>query len=457
MDRPPGPLSWLVHGYDEWESTGSTAILQIVPAPARSWVARVAVALGAGLVMTYAYGTARYRRNGTTGYQLGDPPQPGSGEFTRLVEGVSGSSLRGGNRVRVLRNGHQTFPTMLDAIAAAQATIDLSSYIYWPGDITDRFTEALCARAEAGVEVNVVLDAYGSAKIDRDTVHRLERAGATVKFFRPLAWYNLDKLNNRMHRRLLVIDGRIGFAGGVGIADVWTGDAQDPEHWRETHAMVEGPAVRDIVGGFMENWAEAAGVTLGRSHLPDLPAFDDGVDVQVIRSSPRSGGTATAQLFSAAVAGAQERLWITTAYFAPDEAFLELLCDAAARKVDVKILVNGPNVDKEVVRESGQRQYGRLLEAGARIFEYQPTMLHAKVMIADGWANLGSSNLEHRSLGLDDELMIAFTDAGLVDELARHFAADLEVSSEFDLHRWRERSLAKRAREATIDLFRQSL
>jgi cardiolipin synthase len=430
--------------------------LQIVAGSDRSWVAKAAVPVGAGLALTYAYGTARYRKNSREGYRFDDLPQPGTDEFTRLVESITGAPLRSGNRVRILRNGCRTFPSMLDAIAAAQVTVDLSSYIYWPGGITDRFTEALCAKAEAGVEVNIVLDAYGSAKLDHHTVDRLEAAGATVAFFRPPAWYTVDKLNNRMHRRLLIVDGRIGFAGGVGIADVWTGDAQDPEHWRETHAMVEGPAVRDILGGFLENWAEAANVVLGPSHVPDLPPFDDGVDVQVIRSSPRSGGTATAQLFSATVAGAKERLWITTAYFGPGEAFVDLLCDAAGRGVDVKILVNGPNVDKEVVRETGQRQYGRLLEAGARIFEYQPTMLHAKVMIADGWANLGSSNLEHRSFGLDDELMIAFTEPALVDELAGQFADDLEVSAEFDLDRWKQRSFAKRAREAAGDLLRQS-
>ena len=306
------------------------------------------------------------------------------------------------------------------------------------------------------MEVNVVLDAYGSAKLDRDPVRRLEQAGATIAFFRPPAWYTLDKLNNRMHRRLLIVDGRIGFAGGVGIADVWTGDAQDSEHWRETHAVVEGPAVRDILGGFTENWAEATAVVLSGSHFPELAPFDDGVDVQVVLSSPGSGGTATSRLFLAAVAGARERLWITTAYFAPDDAFVDLLCDAPSRGVDVRILVNGPNVDKEIVRETGQRQYGRLLEAGVRIFEYQPTMLHTKVMIADGWANIGSSNLEHRSLGLDEELVIAVSDPALVDELAGHFGEDLDVSEEFDLERWNRRSLAKRSRERAGDLLRQS-
>ncbi len=231
---------------------------------------RAAVPVGAGLALTYAYGTARYRRNARTGYRLDDPPRPGTPAFTRLVEAATGAPWRTGNRVRVLRNGDQTFPAMLDAIAAAKSTVDLSSYIIWPGEITDRFTEALCERAEAGVEVNVVVDAYGSAKwAGHDTVKALEEAGATVVFFRPPAWYAVDKLNNRMHRRLLIVDGRIGFAGGVGIADVWTGNAQDPEHWRETHVEVEGPAVRDILGGFMENWAEAANVVLdGRRTSP---------------------------------------------------------------------------------------------------------------------------------------------------------------------------------------------
>ncbi len=427
-----------------------------LPASARTWGRRAALPVGAGLALTYAYGTARYRRNAHTGYDFRDPPPPGSSEFSRLIEGVTGAAARSGNRVQILRNGCRTFPSMLDAIARAQSTIDLSSYIYWPGDITDRFTKALCEKARAGVEVNLVLDGYGSAKLDRTTVHTLQDAGVSFAFFRPPAWYDLDKLNNRMHRRLLIVDGKIGYAGGVGIADVWTGDAQDPEHWRETHAVVEGPAVRDILGGFLENWAEAANVLLSADHFPKLAGFDDGVDVHVIRSSPRSGGTATAQLFYAAIAGARERLWITTAYFAPDDALLDILCQAPARGVDVRILTNGPNTDKEVVRETGQRHYGRLLESGVRIFEYQQTMLHAKVMIADGWANIGSSNLEHRSLGLDDELIVAFHDPALVGELCQHFNDDLARSVEFDLDRWKRRSLAKRAREAAGDLLRQS-
>ncbi|CAA9243270.1 MAG: Cardiolipin synthetase [uncultured Acidimicrobiales bacterium] len=405
----------------------------------------------------YAYGTAKYRRNAKTTYDFRDPPAPGSAEFDRLLSAVSGSTPTSGNRVSVLRNGGRTFPSMLAAIASATSTIDLSSYIYWPGEVASAFTEALAERARAGVEVNVILDGWGSAKLDRATVRTLEEAGANVAIFRPPKWYTVHKLNNRMHRRLLIVDGRIAFAGGVGIADVWGGDAEDPEHWRETHISVEGPAVLDILGGFLENWTEAAKVVLGPAHYPKAESFDDGVDVQVMRSSPKAGGTVTLHLFNAAIAGARERLWITTAFLAPGDAFVRLLSDAARRGVDVRLLTNGPNIDKEVVRQVGQRCYGPLLHAGVRIFEYQQTMLHAKVLIVDDWADVGSSNLDHRSLGLDDEVNIAVRDPQIVSEVARQFLEDLELSKEFDLERWGQRTLAKRVAEAATDLFRQSL
>ncbi len=423
----------------------------------RSVLRNVGIPAAVGLVGAYAYGTAKYRRNARITYRFNDPPSPGSEAFDRMLAAVSATPVSHGNRVRVLRNGGRTFPAMLAAIASATSIVDLSSYIYWPGEVASAFTEALCERARAGVEVNVVLDGWGSARLDQDTVHKLEEAGANVAFFRPPKWYTLHKLNNRMHRRLLIVDGRIAFAGGVGIADVWAGDAQDPEHWRETHVEIEGPAVLDTQGGFFENWTEAAKVVLGPANYPKPESFEGGVDVQVMRSSPKAGGTVTLHLFQAAIAGAQERLWITTAFLAPGDAFVRLLADAAQRGVDVRILTNGPNIDKEVVRKVGQRCYGPLLSAGVRIFEYQPTMLHAKVLIADGWADVGSSNLDQRSLGLDDELNVAVRDPDVVGELARDFLADLDASEEFDLSRWRQRSLAKRITESAADLLRQSL
>ena len=421
------------------------------------WAGRAAIGAGLGVVGVYAYGAVKFRRTAAVGFDLADPPLPGTIEFARVIEGLTGAPLRHGNRVKVLRNGAQTFPAMLEAISSAKQTIDFSSYIYWPEEITSEFTRAFIERAEAGVEVNIVLDGYGSAKLDRAHVERLERAGANVSFFRPPSWYTLHKANNRMHRRLLIVDGNVAFAGGVGIADMWTGDAEDPDHFRETHLRLEGPAVRDILGGFLENWTEATQGILAGPRYPDLSSFDHGVDVQVSRSTPTTGGTAVAKLFYAAIAGARERLWLTTAYFSAGSAFMDLLCAAAERGVDVRILVNGSKVDKEVVRQTAQRSYGRLLESGARVFEYERAMLHAKTLIVDDrWADLGSSNFDHRSFALDSELNVSFYDEGIVAELGRHFLADLDASEEFDLKRWKNRPLSKRVGEYAGELFRQS-
>ena len=415
-------------------------------------------AAGAGVALggLYAYQTTKVRRTAAHPFRLPDPPAPGSAEFGRLIEGLAGAPVRPGNRVQVLRNGCQTFPAMLEAIAAATETIDFSCYIYWPGGITEQFTDAFCERASAGVEVNVLLDAWGSARHDPRQVDRLERAGARVAFFRTPRWYTLDKLNHRMHRRLLVVDGRVGFTGGVGIADVWTGDAQDPEHWRETDVLVEGPAVRDVLGAFVQNWTQWTRRILSDRHFPDLDDASEGVRVQVTRSSPTGGVTTAGQLFYSAIAGVRERLWLTTAYFTAGPMFMGALADAARRGVDVRLLLNGPNIDKELVRETAQRAYGPLLEAGVRIFEYQPTMLHAKVLIADGWSNVGSSNFDERSFALDTELNLSFGEGGPVGELEKQFLEDLERSEELDLARWRRRPLRNRVRGYVGQLARQS-
>ena len=422
-----------------------------------TWASRAAIGAGLGVAGVYAYGAIKFRRTAAVGFDLSDPPPPGSIEFARVIEGLTGAPLRHGNRVKVLRNGAQTFPAMLKAISSAQETVDFSSYIYWPGEITTAFSEAFIERAEAGVEVNIVLDGYGSAKLDRAHVERLERAGANVSFFRPPSGYTLHKANNRMHRRLLIVDSKVAFAGGVGIADMWTGDAEDPDHWRETHLRVEGPAVRDILGGFLENWTEATQGVLGAAHFPELSSFDDGVDVQVTRSTPGTGRTAVSELFFATIAGARKRLWLTTAYLTAGGAFMEALCGAARRGVDVRILVNGSKVDKEVVRETGQRSYGPLLDSGVRIFEYEQTMLHAKTVVVDEeWADVGSSNFDHRSFALDAELNLSLFDRELAAELAGHFLDDLEVSEEIDPERWRNRPLRERVSEYAGELLRQS-
>lgn len=421
-------------------------------------IRRSVAGAGLGLAGIYAYNVARYRRAASLGFTMPDPPAVGSNEFAAFVEALAQAPRRDGNRLTILRNGCEIFPAMLAAISTATQCIDFSTYIYWTGDVAPQFADALAAKAAEGVEVNVLLDAQGCARMDRRLIEHMRRAGATVIWFRPPHWYNAHKLNKRMHRRLLVVDGTIGFMGGVGIAEQWDGDAEDPEHERETHLRVAGPAVRDLMGGFLENWAEGTAALLSASHFPEIDAFDDGIPVQVVRSVSTSGTRGLEEMLWAAVTGSRERLWVTTAFFAPRRAFVDVLCDAARRGVDVRILTGGPHQDKQVARDAGQRSYGSLLESGARIFEYQQAKLHAKVITIDGiWANVGSSNFENRSLSLNDEINMSMRCAGVVAELERQFHDDLGVSKELDFDGWNRRPLHRRARECATDLIRHSL
>jgi cardiolipin synthase A/B len=425
---------------------------------ARTW-RRAAAAGGLGLAGVYAFEAAQYHRTAAKGFQLEDPPGPGTPDFARMVEALTVAPLRQGNRLKVLRNGSEIFPAMLEAIRSAERTIDFATYVYWTGSIAPEFAEALAERAGAGVQVNVLLDAVGAAKMDRRLVALLQRAGAEVAWFRPPKWYTLHKLNNRTHRKILVVDGTVGFTGGVGIAEEWTGNCEDPGHWRDTHVRVEGPVARDLLGGFLDNWAEATQTILsGRDHLPDVRGFEDGIQVQVTRSTAEKGSTDAEHLFYAAIACARERIWVTTSYFAPRRAFVEALCAASARGVDVRVLTNGPHINKEVVRQAGHLTYERMLACGVRIFEYQRTMLHAKVLIVDAnWATVGSINFDNRSFALNDELNLSVRDRAVVAELERHFRADIDNALELDLAAWRARPAVVRARELASAAVRREL
>jgi len=386
-------------------------------------VRSAAIAGTLGLAGAYAFEAAQYHRAGAKGFELEQPPAPGTPDFARLVEALTAAPLRQGNRVTVLRNGDEIFPAMLAAIQDAEKTVDFATYVYWTGSIAPRFAGALAERARAGVEVNVLLDAVGAARMEPELAERLEEAGATVAWFRPVRWWTLHKLNNRTHRKILVVDGRVGFTGGVGIAE---------------------EATQCILSG--------------REHLPDLEGHDDGVQVQVTRSTAQKGSTDAEHLFYAAIACARERLWLTTAYFAPRRAFVEALCAAVARDVDVRVLVNGPHIDAEAVRQAGRRSYDRLLSCGGRIFEYQRTMLHAKVLVVDSaWATVGSINFDNRSFALNDELNLSVRDPAVVAELEKHFLDDSGDAVELDLARWRARSLSARARELGSAVLRREL
>lgn len=408
----------------------------------------------------YGMESLRHRREQGAGYAL-HPGQPAVGEpeFLYAAEALTAAPISTGNEIELLVNGDRIFPVFLQTIREAQETLNLLTYVYWRGDIAGEVADALCERARAGVEVNVLLDAVGTAKMDHGLLGEMQDAGVTVALFRPPRPYALKRLNNRTHRKLLIADGRVGMTGGVGIAEEWTGDAQDPEHWRDTHVLVRGPVVRGLQGAFAENWLEATGdVLVGDGHLPGLEPIDDGSPMQVVRSSAGVGDTNAEALFFLAIACARERLRLTAAYFAPRPAFVQALCDAAARDVDVRILVPGPHIDKEAVRVAGRAVYEELLDRGIRVFEYQPTMLHAKALSIDGaWAAVGSVNFDNRSFALNDEATLCIQQRDFAAALDEQFARDLEVSEEIHPGRFADRGNGHRVRETAARLARREL
>lgn len=416
-----------------------------------------------GLAATALLGGAAYRSRqrhlwDDRTYELGEAPSVASPAFAHLIESLTGAPVRPGNRVKVLRNGCRIFPSMLEAIKSADHTIDFATYIYWTGDIAREFASSLAEQARRGIEVNILLDAVGAARMDRALIDQMEAAGARVEWFRPPRWHNLHKQNNRTHRKVLVADGRVGFTGGVGIAEEWTGDCEDPHHWRDTHVRIEGPAVRDLLGGFQDNWTEATGRLLVGEHTPQLEVVEGGVPVHITRSAATYGHSEAEQLYFASIAAARERLWLTTAYFAPRPGFVRALVHAAQRGVDVRVLLNGAQGEKELVRQAGHRSYERLLGGGVRLFEYRRTMLHAKVMTVDRiWSSVGSINLDNRSFALNDELNMSVIDEVVAGELDDDFARDLDDAAEIDPARWRERPRWARATESAAGMARQQL
>jgi cardiolipin synthase len=383
-----------------------------------------------------------------------------SDDFLVAAEALTGAPVSEGNDLDVLINGDQIFPAYLEAIDGAQRSVNLETYVYWRGEIAAEVAGALRDKAREGVEVNVILDAVGAAKMDRGLVAEMREAGVCVAFFRPPKLYAIRQINKRTHRKLLVVDGELGLIGGVGIADEWTGNAEDPDHWRDTHAVVRGPVVRGLQGAFAENWLEATGdVLVGPKYLPDLPPQPDGGPMQLVRSSAGVGDTDVEALYFLAIACARETLDLTAAYFAPRPAFVDALCDAAGgRGVRVRVLVPGSHIDKEFVRLAGRAEYERLLEAGVELYEYGPTMLHAKTLCIDGaWSSIGSVNFDNRSFQLQDEATLCVRSERVAAELTEAFEADLRVSEPFELEHWRRRPLHKQAAERVLKLARREL
>ena len=417
-------------------------------------------AIAAGAVTWYASDSLRHRREQGQGYELrGKDIAVGSDEFLRATEAITMAPITHGNEIELFINGDEIFPAMLETMRGAQRSLNFLSYLYWSGDIACQIAAALCERAQAGVEVNVLLDAVGSAKMDRELVRRMDESGVTFAYFRPPKPYAVRRLNNRTHRKLLIADGAIGMTGGVGIADQWTGNAQDPQHWRDTHVRVRGPVARGLQGAFAENWLEATGnVLVGERYLPKLEPVNDNGAMQVVRSTATVGDTNIEALYFLAIECARTSLHLTSAYFAPRPAFIEALTDAAQRGVDVRVLVPGPHIDKEFVRQAGRATYEELLEAGVQVFEYSPTMIHAKTLTIDGvWSSVGSVNFDNRSFQLQDEVTLCICARDFAGQLDEQFERDLERSNEIDLHRWNGRAPGARVKEGLTKLARREL
>ncbi|MBA2301478.1 MAG: cardiolipin synthase B [Acidobacteria bacterium] len=359
-----------------------------------------------------------------------------------------GANLSRGNRYIVHTNGDQFYPAMLAAVRAAKRRVSFESYIYASGTgIAGEFTRAFEDASRRGVKVNLVLDAVGASSLSDEDLQRLRSAGCTVALFNSPTWYLLEELNYRTHRKILVVDGDIGFTGGAGVDDQWKGNARTKEEWRDTQVEVRGPMARLLEGGFYENFVETAGEV-----TPTLDDFVPGKDEEgasfLVRSSPTGGSNDLKRLYLFAIASARRSLDITTPYFVPDESTLWALEDAGRRGVRIRLLIEGDLTDAMPVKYASRHSYERLLEHGIEIYEYAPTMMHTKALVVDGvWSMFGSANFDNRSLELNDELNVTVSNRDLASRFLQDMEQDLKVSRRLELTTWRDRSLLMKVRE----------
>jgi cardiolipin synthase A/B len=373
---------------------------------------------------------------------LGEP------SFFPTLEAYASAPIVGGNSADFLLNGEQIFPSLVDAIRSARKTITYAQYFYEDGPVARDVAEALAERCRDGVGVNVLLDAFGTLSIPREYTDSMIRSGCHVAYFRPLAQYIFRRYNNRNHRRILVVDGRIGFTGGSGVSRKWMGNGRVEHHWRDTDIRVEGPVVEYLQAAFAENWLETTGVVLGGEAYFPRPIEPRGeVYAQVVKSSPATGSFALYTTFLLAVSSARRSIHITNPYFVLDDKMQQALIQAARRGAKVRVLVPGA-IDHNIVRQASRRQFGDMLKAGIEIYEYLPALLHSKTMVIDGvWATIGSTNLDNRSFALNDELNLILYSRPVAQQLERIFAADVALSRAVTYDAWRKRGLTAKILE----------
>jgi len=402
--------------------------------------------------MNFLTGEKKIERRIDPLYAVSDP------QFLRSMGTLLGPSIKEGNQVQGLSNGDEIFPAMLEAIRGALKTITFETYIYWSGQIGKEFAEALSERARAGVKVHVLLDWVGSGKMEDSLLKGMEQSGVQVRKYHPLRWYNLARMNNRTHRKLLVVDGRVGFTGGVGIADVWLGHAQDPDHWRDSHFRLEGPAVAQMQAAFMDNWMKTEGEVLhGTEYFPELTTAGAAL-AQVFKSSPNEGSESVRLMYLLSIASAMRNIRIAAAYFVPDDLSVETLVAARKRGVTIELIVPGTEIDSPIARKASRSRWGDLLRAGVEIHEYQPTMYHCKVMIVDDlWVSVGSTNFDNRSFRLNDEANLNVFDSELALAQIKAFEADKAKARRITLEMWEGRPWTEKLAEHAAGLLRSQL
>lgn len=374
-------------------------------------------------------------------YKVTTPLRPDSDDFLHVVQFSCQAAIHRGNRVEILTNGAQFYPAMRDAILAAEASINFEAYIFNPGEVANMLIDALVERAQAGVEVRLVFDWVGSSRMWGAAARRLRDAGCTINYYQPITWYRLHRLNNRTHRELLLIDGRVAFTGGAGVADWWLKPIGRRAAWRDTMARIEGPIVAALQGVFAENWLECCGEILtSPRQWPALQAAGP-TEAMLVKSSPSDRATSSRVVFQMLIEGAVRDIDIATPYFLPDRSLRRVLVRAARRGVRVRVLVPGTATDQRLVRLASRRMYHELLGGGVRMFEYRPAMTHMKALIVDGaWALIGTTNIDNRSFEHNDEVNVAFREQAVTDRLRRDFEADLAASDEITMDVWSARS-----------------
>ena len=404
------------------------------------------------LAVNFSVGEKQITERITHTYTITDP------QFQRSMGVLLGPPLVHGNRVDTLVNGREIFPAMLAAIKSARKTVTFETYIYWSGRIGKEFADALADRARSGVRVHVLVDWVGSSRMDSKYLDTMKKAGVEIEKYHPPRWYTLHKLNKRTHRKLLVIDGGVGFTGGVGIADEWDGNAEDPAHWRDTHFRLEGPAVAQMQAAFVDNWLKVTGNVLdGRDYFP--PETVVGPELGQVFKSSREGGSESMHLmYLLSTVSAARNIDLAMAYFVPDELTETALVEALARGVKFRMIMPGPYTDTEVLRKASRAKWGRLLRAGAEIYEYQPTMFHCKVLVVDGiWSSVGSTNFDNRSFRLNDEANLNVYSRAFAERQTALFNDDLKRSRRITFEEWEQRPWTEKLQERIQSLLDSQL